>query len=102
MEQYQKYKKAYPNKTNAEIIENLANELKDKVETIHRLLDEIRSLKDLSQNNENKWKIEYNNDVADYEDFYEWWEITNGEKIFKADSIEDAEFLLKFLNKTNI
>lgn len=39
MENYQKYKNAYPNKTDAEIIESLAWELSDKVETIHKLLE---------------------------------------------------------------
>lgn len=38
MEIYQKYKKAYPEKTEAQIIEALGSELTDKVETIHSLL----------------------------------------------------------------
>ena len=38
MEKYNKYKEAYPNKTDAEIIESIAWELTDKVETIHKLL----------------------------------------------------------------
>jgi hypothetical protein len=40
MELYKKYKETYPNKTDAQIIEALGWELKDKVETIGRLLKE--------------------------------------------------------------
>jgi hypothetical protein len=45
MEKYKKYKEAFPFKTDEEIIESLGWELSDKVETIHRLLDEIDYLK---------------------------------------------------------
>ena len=45
MEKYKKYKEAYPNKTDAQIIESLAWELSDKVETIHKLLAEIELLR---------------------------------------------------------
>lgn len=40
MKNYKRYKEAYPDKTDAEIIESLALELSDKVETIHKLLTE--------------------------------------------------------------
>ena len=43
MERYKLYKKAYPNKTDAEIIESLALELSDKVETISKLIAENKS-----------------------------------------------------------
>lgn len=38
MEKYKQYKKAFPNKNDAQIIEALGWELSDKVETIGRLL----------------------------------------------------------------
>ncbi len=46
MTQYQRYKEAWPNKTDEQIIESLAMELKDKVETIHGLLEENKKLKE--------------------------------------------------------
>jgi hypothetical protein len=46
------------------------------------------------------WKIDYNNEVgANDEGFWEWWEITNGEKTFKSDDEEDADFLCNLLNR---
>jgi hypothetical protein len=46
------------------------------------------------------WTVEYTNDVgADDEGFWEWWEITNGEKAFKSDTKDDAEFLCDLLNR---
>lgn len=38
MENYERYKKTYPHKTDAQIIEALASELSQKVETIHSYL----------------------------------------------------------------
>jgi hypothetical protein len=51
MEKYKKYKEAFPNKTDAQCIESLCNELSDKVETIHKLLAEIELLKQSIQIN---------------------------------------------------
>lgn len=45
MENYKRYKENNPHKTDAQIIESLAWELKDKVETIHRLLAENKALR---------------------------------------------------------
>lgn len=45
MENYKRYKETYPHKTDAQIIESLVWELKDKVETIHRLLAENEALR---------------------------------------------------------
>ncbi len=45
MTQSETYRQAFPNKTDDQIIESLAYELKDKVETIHQLLESI-SIKD--------------------------------------------------------
>jgi hypothetical protein len=42
LDMYKKYKDAYPNKSDALIIEALGNELKQKVETIHNLLEKPR------------------------------------------------------------
>ena len=35
------YRKTWPNKTDDQIIESLGNEVRDKVETIHGLLDDL-------------------------------------------------------------
>jgi len=40
MEKYKKYKEAFPNKTDAQCIESLCWEVSDKVETIHKLLQD--------------------------------------------------------------
>jgi len=45
------------------------------------------------------WIIEYDNDVGTNDDgFWEWWNVTNGEKTFKADTEEDAKMLCDLLN----
>lgn len=45
------------------------------------------------------WKIEYDNDTGpNDESFSEWWCVTDGVRSFKADSKEDANFLLSLLN----
>jgi hypothetical protein len=41
MEKYKKYKEAFPNKTDAQCIESLCWEVSDKVETIHKLLEDM-------------------------------------------------------------
>lgn len=43
MKTYKEYRKAYPEKTDAEIITLLASELSQKVETIHELLERIKT-----------------------------------------------------------
>lgn len=55
MENYKRYKENNPHKTDAQIIESLVWELKDKVETIHRLLahDVIIRLKSIRRFNVN-------------------------------------------------
>ena len=45
MENYKRYKEAYPHKTDAQIIESLAWELSSKVETISQLLAENEALR---------------------------------------------------------
>ena len=47
-----------------------------------------------------KWKVEYNNDVGSTdEEFWEWWEITNGAITFKANTEKEAYQLCDLLNK---
>ena len=45
MERYKKYKEAFPNKTDAQCIESLCWEVSDKVETIHKLLQDMPNKK---------------------------------------------------------
>jgi hypothetical protein len=45
MERYKKYKEAFPNKTDAQCIESLCWEVSDKVETIHKLLQDMADKK---------------------------------------------------------
>lgn len=42
------------------------------------------------------WNIDYNNSVNS--GFYEWWEVTDGKKIFKCDVEPDAKWLMELLN----
>jgi hypothetical protein len=45
------------------------------------------------------WELEYNNDTGPLDEyFYEWWAVTNGDKSFKCDSEESAEWLCNILN----
>jgi hypothetical protein len=47
------------------------------------------------------WKIEYGNDVSENDDcFWQWWDVSDGEVTFKADSLIEAEWLAKTLNAT--
>jgi hypothetical protein len=46
-----------------------------------------------------KWRIEYENDVgADGDGFWEWWEVTDGDRIFKTGTESDAKWLCGLLN----
>lgn len=49
----------------------------------------------------NKWCVEYHNDTGpNDEGFWEWWEVTDGKRVFKASSEEDAMWLVEALTKT--
>lgn len=46
------------------------------------------------------WKIEYDNDVGpNDEGFWEWWDVSDGETTFRANSENQAEWLADALNK---
>jgi len=46
------------------------------------------------------WRIERDNDVGPMdESFWEWWNITDGKQVFRADEKGDAEWLCALLNK---
>jgi len=49
-----------------------------------------------------KWTVEYDNDtgIGD-EGFYQWWEITDGDKTFTCNDGKDAEWLCYILNNLN-
>jgi hypothetical protein len=45
------------------------------------------------------WVIEYDNDTGPGDEYFvEWFNVTNGEKSFRCNSKEDAEFLLASLS----
>lgn len=47
-----------------------------------------------------KWKIYYDNYIdRNDEGFFEWWAVTDGERLFKADMKEDADWLCALLNE---
>ena len=47
------------------------------------------------------WYIEYDNETGLNDDFFvEWWNITNGEKLFKASNELDAQWLCDLLNNS--
>lgn len=44
------------------------------------------------------WRIEYENDTGPNDGgFWEWWDVTNGEQTFRADTETSANFLLSLL-----
>ena len=49
-----------------------------------------------------RWTVKWGNDVGDDDDYYvEWWDVTDGEKIFKCDDEKHAVRLCNFLNEAN-
>ena len=45
------------------------------------------------------WKIEYHNDVSNFDDcFVEWWTVENGERSFRCACLADAVWLADRLN----
>lgn len=48
---------------------------------------------------ENKWTVEYYNDTGtNDESFWEWWEVSDGDRIFKCDDNLSSEWLCEVLN----
>lgn len=46
-----------------------------------------------------EWRVEYDNDVGPNDvGFWEWWEVTNGKQVYKADTEHDAQLLCDLLN----
>lgn len=46
------------------------------------------------------WKVVYNNDTGPEDDsFWEWYEVSDGNRTFKADLLEDALWLSDTLSK---
>ena len=51
----------------------------------------------------NKWTKQYNNDVGPNDDsFEEWFEVTDGMRIFRCEESEDADFLLSALTQPSV
>jgi hypothetical protein len=48
----------------------------------------------------NKWRVQYNNDTAQGDEFYwSWWEVTDDARTFKSSSEDDAQWLCDILNE---
>lgn len=46
-----------------------------------------------------KWKVEYDNDTGPNDDnYYQFWTISDGNKVFTCYNEEDADWLCKLLN----
>lgn len=46
------------------------------------------------------WTIDYDNDTgASDEGFWEWWEVTDGDRVFKCYDKESAVWLCDMLNE---
>lgn len=60
MEKYEQYKKAFPNKTDAECIESLCYEVSDKVETIGSLLLQVKETESELEIQKKKVELNYN------------------------------------------
>lgn len=49
------------------------------------------------------WGVEYQNEVDDGDNYLiEWFEITDGKRLFKAEDEKDAEWLCEVLNSVEI
>jgi hypothetical protein len=50
-----------------------------------------------------KWPVEYGNDTGhNDESFWEWWNVTNGAIVFRANSEEEAHRLCDLLNERGL
>lgn len=48
---------------------------------------------------EQTWKIEYENETGSMDEgFWEYWNVTDGDRCFQCFSEEDAQFLCDLLN----
>lgn len=47
-----------------------------------------------------KWRVERENDVFEGA-FSEWWEVSDGSKVFRCDEEKDALWLADLLNKSS-
>ena len=81
LEKYKKYKEAFPNKSDAQCIESLCWEVSDKVETIHRLLEELKA-------KENTYTEEQ------VRDLFEIAQLTKAYGDYKPYTFEEAKKLL--------
>ena len=49
------------------------------------------------------WQIIYNNDTGPDDDgFWEWWDVTDGNRSFRCDSEEDAKWLVENLSRSSV
>ena len=47
------------------------------------------------------WKIEYDNDTGPGDEgFWQWWDVTDGNRSFRCNCKDDAEWLCNLLNIT--
>ena len=47
------------------------------------------------------WKVEYDNDTGHGDEgFWQWWDVTDGDRSFRCNSEDDAEWLCNLLNIT--
>lgn len=55
----------------------------------------------LEPNMSDAWQIIYNNDSGPDDDgFWEWWDVTDGNRSFRCDSEEDAKWLVENLSRS--
>jgi len=45
------------------------------------------------------WEVEYNHDVANDGGFTEWWDVSDGGMTFRANTEQEAEWLMYTLRK---
>ena len=45
-----------------------------------------------------KWTKEYDNDTGPYDDYFkEWWNVTDGNRMYRCNNSDDADFLIAAL-----
>ena len=89
--------------TDRELLEEALHQLSQTLgysdEAQERLNDLKRRIRKRLEEPEGEWRKDWNNDVGPDDDYYiEWFEVRNGDRRYKCDEEEDADYLVSLLN----
>ena len=85
-------------------VRDILDELKQEEITFNLFVEKLNAIarkfyEGASEGMTEAWAIEYDNDTGSGDEYFvEWFNVTNGEKSFRCNSKEDAEFLLASLS----